>query len=213
MVGHNQRFLPAHQRVKALLDEGVLGTIYCARADHNQDFRPPAGHWIRVRAAAGGGAVIGYGVHRIDLLRWYVGEVVEVAHFQVFNPQRFEGETSSVTSLKFASGAIGEMTINWTVRSSPWMDLLYLYGDAGSLHNLGGLYVDSDRGVGAGVGFAQVDVPAGDAFVEQIRHFARSVLDDKAPLTSGPDARKTLEVCLAAYRSAETGQIVRLPLV
>ena len=212
MVAHNQRYLPQHQRIRALLDEGAIGPIYCARADHNQDFRPPERHWIRVRAAAGGGAMIGYGVHRIDLLRWYVGEIAQVGHFQVVKPGRFEGEASSVTILAFVGGAIGEVTINWVVRRAPWMDMLYLYGDHGSIHNVGGLYLDSEHDERSAGGFVAVDVPPGDAFAAQIRHFAGCVLDGREPLTSGADARKTLEVCLAAYRSAAMGQIVRLPL-
>jgi len=215
MVAHNQRFFPEHQRVRALLDEGAIGTIYCARADHNQEFLPPGSHWIRRREEAGGGATMGYGVHRIDLLRWLVGEIAQVAHFQHAAPDRrsgFEGETSAVTIFTFANGAIGEMAINWTARRPPWMDMLYLYGDQGSIHNVGGLFVDSRRHSGALDGVVKVDVPDADPFAEQIRHFAACVLNGTEPLTSGADARKTLEVCLAAYESARTGQVIRLPL-
>lgn len=208
MVAHNQRFHPEHLRIRDLLDEGAIGRIYCARADHNQDFQPPAGHWIRLREPTGGGAMIGYGVHRIDLLRWFVGEVEEVASFQVVLPGRFEGETSAVTILRFSGGGIGEIAINWSARHPPWADMLYLYGDRGSIHNVGGLHLHSDRRGGPG----PVDVPFADPFAEQIRHFARSVLDGWEPLTNGSDARKTLEVCLAAYESARSGQVVRLPL-
>lgn len=212
MVAHHQRYEPEHQRIRELLDEGAIGAIYCARADHNQDFRPPPGHWIRNRAAAGGGAMIGYGVHRIDLLRWFVGDIAEVAHFQVTKPERFEGEASAATILRFANGAIGEMAINWVVRRSPWMDMLFLYGDDGSIHNVGGLHLDGRRVPATEGGFLRVEVPEGDPFTEEIRHFARCVLDDREPLMNGAEARKTLEVCLAAYQSFETRQICRLPL-
>lgn len=206
MVAHNQRFHPENQRIRNLLDEDTIGRIYCARADHNQDFQPPSGHWIRLREPAGGGAMIGYGVHRIDLLRWFVGEVEEVASFQVVLPGRLEGEASAVAILRFAGGAIGEIAINWSVRHAPWMDMLYLYGDSGSIHNIGGLHLDSERRGG------RVDVPSADPFTEQIRHFVRCVLDGREPLTNGRDARRTLEVCLAAYESERIGRVVRLPL-
>ena len=75
MVAHNQRYHPQHARIRQLIDEGAIGRIYCGRADNNMDFQPPTGHFIYDRRAAGGGALIGYGVHRIDLLRWYLGEV------------------------------------------------------------------------------------------------------------------------------------------
>lgn len=207
MVAHNQRYHALHVRVRELLDEGAIGRVYCARADNNMDFKPPAGHFIYSREAAGGGALIGYGVHRIDLLRWYLGEVREVAHFQTREGARFEGEASALTILKFADRAIGEVAVNWMVRNPPWMDMLWLYGDNGSIHNIGGLHVDSERG-----GPRVEEVPATDPFAEQIRHFARCVLEDREPLTSGPEARRTLEVVVAAYRSAATGTVVNLPL-
>jgi predicted dehydrogenase len=206
MVAHNQRFFPEHQRIRELLDEDAIGPVYCARADHNQDFIPPETHWIRRREEAGGGAFIGYGVHRIDLLRWFAGEVTEVAHFQHSSPGRFDGETSSVTILKFEGGAIGEIAVNWTVRHPPWMDMLFLYGEGGSIHNVGGLLLDSHREPAT----TRIEVGKEDPFALQLRHFAGCVLNRAQPLTSGVDARRTLEVCLAGYRSAATGQVVRL---
>lgn len=208
MVAHNQRYHPEHRQIRELLDEGAIGQIYCARADHNMDFRPPDSHFIRRKEAAGGGAMIGYGVHRIDLLRWYVGEISQVAHFQLTKPDRFEGEASAVTIFRFQSGAIGQLAVNWVVRHPPWMDGLILYGDEGSIHNFGGLHVDRHGSDGP----ARLDVPEGDPFTTEIEHFVDCVLEDREPLTSGPEARRTLEVCLAAYRAEETGQIIGLPL-
>lgn len=90
--------------------------------------------------------------------------------------------------------------------------MLYLYGDHGAIHNVGGLFLDSERYQECVDGFIVVAVPEGDSFTEEIRHFATCLLDNRVPLTNGVDARKTLEVCLAAYLSSETGQIVHLPL-
>jgi predicted dehydrogenase len=209
MVAHNQRFHPMHRRVREMLDEGVIGDVYCARADNNMAFAPPATHWIYRRAPTGGGAMMGYGVHRIDLLRWLVGEVSGVAHFQLTRPGRFEAETSCVTILRFGERAIGEITINWTVEHAPWKDLLFLYGEHGAIHNASGrLEVDGIGRRPGREGFSTVDVPAADPFTEQLAHFVTCVTDGREPLTSGAEARRTLAVCLAAYQSAETGVVV-----
>jgi predicted dehydrogenase len=114
-----------------------------------------------------------------------------------------------VTILKFVSGALGEISINWVARNSPLTDVLRLQGELGSISNAGGLRVENVDGPGYA---RNIKVPEGDRFAFQLQHFADSVVSRKPPLTSGVDARKTLEVCLAGYRSAETGQIVRLPL-
>jgi predicted dehydrogenase len=47
--------------------------------------------------------------------------------------------------------------------------------------------------------------PALDYLIECIE-------EDKEPIASGEDARKSLEVALAVYKSAKTGKAVTLPL-
>jgi len=210
MVAHNQRFDPQHRRVRELLDAGVIGAVHCARADNNMDFSPPPDHWIHRAEPTGGGALIGYGVHRIDLLRWLVGEVTAVAHFHLRTSERFEGETSTVTLLRFGEQAIGEVTVNWTVRRSPWRDLLYLYGEHGSIHNAFGRLEADGRGYRSSSGFVPVDVPAEDPFTAQLHHFVECVIDGRKPLTHGVDARQTLAVCLAAYEAGAKGEVIAL---
>ncbi len=49
-------------------------------------------------------------------------------------------------------------------------------------------------------------------FTEELSHFGQCILNGSTPLTSGEEARRSLEVVLAAYRSAETGDVIALPL-
>jgi predicted dehydrogenase len=46
----------------------------------------------------------------------------------------------------------------------------------------------------------------------ELEHFFDCVLEDKQPLVSGEDGRRSLEVMLAAERSIAEGHIVTLPL-
>src|SRR5919204_465773 len=109
MVGHNERYDPQYREMKRLVDAGMLGTIFCARADHNQNFRRAGEHWLKSNRQAGGGVLIGSGIHRIDLLRWLVGEITQVFNVQVAQPDRLEGEACALTTVVFANGAIGEL--------------------------------------------------------------------------------------------------------
>ena len=45
-----------------------------------------------------------------------------------------------------------------------------------------------------------------------VADFIAAVREGKSPLVSGEDGMRALEVALAAYRSAETGEAVTLPL-
>lgn len=206
MVGLNERYDPAHQRIKQMIDDGILGRLLCIRIDHNQNVNMPDGHWIRSREKLGGGVLIGSGIHRVDLLRWFGGEVTHVANFQVEQPDRMEGEVAVVMSAGFESGCIGEVTAIWAVRKAPWYEGAWVYGTEGSVYRINGLFWDGADG------YVQLDVPEADSFVEELRHFGQCILQQKTPLTSGEEARRSLEVVLAAYRSADTSEIIKLPL-
>jgi predicted dehydrogenase len=206
MVALNQRYDPVNSRIKQIIDEGTLGRILCIRIDHNQNVRLPEGHWIRSRNRLGGGVLIGSGIHRVDLLRWFGGEVAQVANFQAQQPERMEGEVAAVLSVLFKSGCIGEFSAMWAVRKAPWYEGVWVYGTEGSVYRINGLFWDSPDG------YVTLDVPEADSFTEELRHFGQCILSDRKPLTSGQEARRSLEVVMAAYRSADSGKIIQLPL-
>jgi predicted dehydrogenase len=216
MVAHNERYMPVYRKAKELVEQGILGRIFLARADHNQFVRINGRHWLWRKETAGGGVLIGSGIHRVDILRWLVGEIVRVWHRQVIVPERFsdEVEAASVTIFEFANGAIGELTCNWSAygaNSAPWYELLWLYGTEGSLHNVGGLFVASEKLPESQGKHVQIPLPDEDSFVNEIRHFGECVRDGKTPLTSGEEGRKSLAVVIAAYQAAETGTGVPVP--
>jgi predicted dehydrogenase len=206
MVALNERYDPAHERIKQMIDDGTLGKLLCIRIDHNQNVLLPEGHWIRSRERLGGGVLIGSGIHRVDLLRWFGGEVNKIANFWVKQPERMEGEVAVVMNALFESGCIGEVTALWAVRKAPWYEGVWVYGTEGSVYRINGLFWDSPEG------YTKLDVPEADSFTEELRHFGNCIIGDHIPLTNGKEARRSLEVVLAAYRSAELGQVIELPM-
>jgi UDP-N-acetyl-2-amino-2-deoxyglucuronate dehydrogenase len=206
MVALNERYDPAHERIKQMIDDGTLGKLLCIRIDHNQNVVLPEGHWIRSKERLGGGVLIGSGIHRVDLLRWFGGEVTKVANFWVKQPDRMEGEVAVVMNAQFESGCIGEVTAIWAVRKAPWYEGVWVYGTLGSVYRINGLFWDSPDG------YVKIDVPEADSMTEELRHFGQCILSGSKPLTNGEEARRSLEVVLAAYRSAESGKVVDLPM-
>jgi len=71
MLGMNQRFTADSQKIKQLVEQGVLGDIYHAKAYW---FRragiPKLGTWFANREMAGGGSLYDIGVHMLDLCLW-----------------------------------------------------------------------------------------------------------------------------------------------
>ena len=82
MVNHEFRYLPIRQRVKELIDEGYIGEPHSVTmnvfrdtlADPNE--RPFS--WL-MEADKAGGMLGASGSHAIDTLRWWLGEIHEVA--------------------------------------------------------------------------------------------------------------------------------------
>ncbi len=214
MVAFNERYDPVNRRMKELVDEGKLGRIFLLRLDHNQNVCVPEGHWIRSRKRMGGcgGVVFGSMPHRLDLLRWFGGEVEKVYGLTFEMPERMEGPVSAVALMRMRSGATGEVTAVWACANPAWYEGAWVYGTKGSAYSVTWRGGRSELFFDDGERRTKVDVEPADSFTEEIRHFGECILEDKEPLTNGEDALKSLELSVAIWRAAEKGRVVNLPL-
>src|SRR6266540_6485036 len=101
------RFKAGVRRLKALVDEGRLGTPILATA-HVKWYRPPSYYresaWRGTRALDGGGALMNQAVHTVDLLLWLFGPVRRVFGKTAARLHDIEVEDTAVGVLEFASG-------------------------------------------------------------------------------------------------------------
>ena len=82
MICHNYRRIPAVMLAKQIITEGLLGEIRHYRGTYLQDWMSdPAApfNWRLDRTKAGSGALGDIASHSIDLARFLVGEITEVA--------------------------------------------------------------------------------------------------------------------------------------
>ena len=122
MICHNYRRAPAVMLAKQLIDEGQLGQIRHYRGTYLQDW--PADPtfplvWRLDRNTAGSGALGDIAAHSIDLARFLVGEIKEVAgDLKTFvktrplpgNPRkkgRVTVDDASTALVRFTNGAMG----------------------------------------------------------------------------------------------------------
>lgn len=212
MVGHNQRYIPDYRRIHDLVTLGAIGEVFCARIDHHQDFDRSPGHWWRSKEAVGGGCVIGSGIHRLDLLRWYLGDPVEVFAYSIEDSNRLEGEVASIASIRFQSGAIAEFFCNWgmTCRwSALYGEGLSLFGTNGSIYKRGETFVIHRSREGQRESEPESLTTDPGAYESMWGHIAKCVNTGAEPLTSGREGRASLALVQAIYRSIDTGQPVR----
>jgi predicted dehydrogenase len=215
MPCHTRLFEPATPYLRALLDRGALGDLYLART---MGVEPPATVGVRpwLGAVPDDGVLMAQAVHVAYLLRHLVGEVVEVSCFAGgVRVVDMASEDSAVVLLRFASGAVATMTATFGQRVGPHEHTVTLYGR----HGWAEYRIGADRSleVASRTEFGDdaphpIDLPDEPNFQTMWPAFAHSVAASEPPPVTGRDGRAAVEIILAAYRSAATGQPVRLPL-
>ncbi len=212
MTAFPVRYSPPVQRAYARVRAGEIGAIYGANCT-NRGQMP--GGWFVDKERAGGGAVIDHTVHVVDLLRWMLqDEVVEVyAEIDNLLYPDLHIDDCGILSMRFASGVFATLDTSWSrPRVFPiWGDVtMEIVGHDGVLH------VDAFRQVVEVASQAQGRYYwsgwGSDMDLGLIADFVRIIREDAPPPITGYDGLKAMEVALAAYRSAEEGQPIALPL-
>lgn len=212
------------QLVKQAVDEQrfgklVLGSAYL-KYFRSQQYYDSAG-WRGTWALDGGGALMNQGVHLIDLFRWIMGPVDTIFAFADHLARNIEVEDTCVASVKFASGAFG--TMEGTTSVTPGLNhRMELHGEDGTIRIDGENIVSWDvpgenkdevaAQLSDNIGDAASDPTAiaGDGHQMQIADLLAAINEGREPMVNGEEARKAVEFILAVYKSAQSGQPVKL---
>ena len=139
LVGCNLRFHPGLQRVQALLDEKRVGRIVSARVQFGYwlpDWRPHDDYrkGYSARKDLGGGIILD-AIHELDYIRWLMrgeGEVTKVlAMSGHVSSLEIDTEDMAAILLRFASGAIGEVHLDYVQRV--YTRNCWIAGDRGTI--------------------------------------------------------------------------------
>ncbi|MBI4199785.1 MAG: Gfo/Idh/MocA family oxidoreductase [Chloroflexi bacterium] len=215
-VCFQNRHHPAHQEMKRLLASGFAGDITLAVAQYSHGFG--GGYFRGWRAdvsLAGGGALMGSGLHPIDLLRFLLGkEIVEV--WAASDGRLDEGlvDEMTIAILKFADGPFA--TVVSSIRVPRAHNDVVLYGTRARLEGIQtvGMPLQGEfRGEGEDVALQASfpsKVPTIENFVRQVENFTCSVRLQREPNASGLDGLEMVRVADAILQSARSGRSVRL---
>jgi 1,5-anhydro-D-fructose reductase (1,5-anhydro-D-mannitol-forming) len=121
---------------KRILDMGYLGEVthMRARIAHMaalDKWFSGGSSWFTDESQAGGGAFFDLGCHRIDLIRWFLGEPTSVVAQIANTSQVYEIDDSMVALVSFRSRAIAMVDVSWVHRFGP--NPLEIYGTDGYL--------------------------------------------------------------------------------
>lgn len=115
-TGFNLRYTRAARLARRLLDEGAIGELDHIRAFHGHPGGKEFTHdWVHDRSVSGGGALMDNGIHLIDLTRWFLGDVHQVAGFATHHTWRMAGcEDNGFLLLKNSRGRVAALQASWT---------------------------------------------------------------------------------------------------
>jgi len=219
------RYTPAAIKAKELVEAGAIGDVIAIRftaAGDKADSYWTGGFtgrvqttWRKSKEESGGGILIMNLVHDIDRLRFITGlEATRVyAEGDTFCTDVEVEDFISVT-LRYDNGAVGNMLASSCARGGRGPGNR-IYGSHGQIvfEGRSSIQVYTTRDVpGLGSGeWTEVELESVDSRALAMDRFAAAVLDGEPVDIPGEEGRKTLEVIVAAYESAESGEPVALP--
>lgn len=222
------RFAPANQAARQALVEGRFGRIVMGDA-YVKWYRPQSyydsGAWRGTWELDGGGALMNQAIHAVDLLLWLMGPVERVAAYSDCLAHRgIEVEDTLAAVLRFSSGAMGVIQATTSVFPG-YPKRIEVHGDRGGVvliddavaawHEDGKSEPNAqmiERYGSQGLSGAASDPMAisFDNHQRQLEDFVRAVREGRPPLVDGREGMRAVELVRAIYRSAATGEEVRL---
>lgn len=127
MIGHNQRFAPAHREAKKILTDKALGDVITFRTVFKHagpefwSIDRTKNTWFFSKEASLFGVLGDLGIHKVDLIRWLLEEeILEVISFAGTLNKRYEDgtpieiEDNASCILKTQGGKVGTLEVSWT---------------------------------------------------------------------------------------------------
>lgn len=236
-----RRFSPSSMRMKKAIMDGkigmpALGTVIMLgwRSEEYYKSDPWRGSWEK----EGGGILVNQAPHQLDLIQWFMNDEFHELygiHTNINHPY-IEVEDTAVAIVKFRKGGIANIVVSNSQKPGIYAKV-HIHGSNGASV---GVQTDGGSMFVAGMPsvveppkndiwtipgeednrakwekedtdfFKTID-PIGYYLRLQDRDFILSVLEDKEPLVSGREGRKTVELFQAIYKSTQNNKIVRWP--
>ena len=195
----------------------VLGTVRVRWARDQKYYDQDAwrGTW-----ALDGGVFTNQASHHIDLLEWMMGDPVEVSAMTATRLVNIEVEDTGIATIKFANGALGIIEATTATRPKDLEGSISILGEKGSVE-IGGFAVNEvkvwqfvdhrpeDQEV---MGKFKENPPNvyGFGHIRYLQHVIDCLNNNKKAMVDGMEGRKSLELIIALYESAETGKTIKV---
>jgi len=227
LVGFQFRYHPTLNKARELIQQGALGQVLTVHA-HWGEYLPQWHPWEDYRQSYAARADLGGGVirtltHPLDYLRYLIGDVESLWSFNGHvSSLEMDVEDVAEIGLKFASGAIGGVHLNYVQR--PPVHRLEIVGTDGTLRwdNADGILHFHKMPAEFGSFSDHPPAPVVETFappegfernqlfVAQTRHFIETARRESEPRCTLEDGIIALRLALAAHESQREERVVHL---
>ncbi|KTD49535.1 gfo/Idh/MocA family oxidoreductase [Legionella taurinensis] len=211
------------QLLKKAIDQGRFGKIYLANINvfwtRPQDYYDQAswrGTW-----EFDGGAFMNQASHYIDLIHWLLGPVQSVQSMMGTLARDIETEDTGVMNIRWRSGAMGSVSVTMLTYPRNLEGSITVLGEKGTVR-IGGVAVNEIQQWEFADRQPEDDqIKAASYQTTSVYGFGHPLYYDNVintlqgkeePETDGREGLTSLELLIAAYRSARDGSTVHLPL-
>ncbi len=229
-----KRFQESSRCIKKALEDEKLGRVISGsiyiKYYRSQEYYDSA-NWRGTWEYDGGGCLMNQGIHDVDILQWFLGPVKSVyAITDTVAHKGIEVEDIAVAVIRFKNGAKGIIEASTSCYPG-FPSLLQIYGTLGTITLRDDKITDWKfiNPTEEDLDFSKQILEQKNAELEDIdrsdpiavlknRHkyqtedMVRAINNNVAPEITGEEARKSVEIILAIYKSSRTGEEVTLPL-
>jgi predicted dehydrogenase len=199
-VAYYRHHYPVVGRLRELIASGEIGRPVLAQVQAFELFDPPPDHpraWLLKKSEAGGGPMMDFGCHRIEVLLDLLGPVAEIRGRPAnVRFREREVEDTCVAHLRFRSGAEAVLAVTHAAQES--RDAFQVFATRGSAHvdvlNLGLLRVVTPEGVRD-----ERHPPHANLHQPLIEDFVAAVRGGRAPAVTGEIGLEVNRVLAAIY--------------
>ncbi len=215
-VGFMRRYDPPYVAAMKRIEAGEIGTPVIFKSVGRDKDQPPIAAY---ESNVNGMIFYTNTIHDFDLARWMMQDEVATVHSyttSAIRPEvvKYGDVVASVVNLQYQKGAIGNVesyaqaVYGYDVRT----EVVGSQGSIfiGSMDRMPALFLTVKGGEHALSDHFLSRF--GDAYLEEVRDFVKTMLSDRAPKVSGEDGLKALAIAVAAEKSHQQSKPVAVSL-
>lgn len=188
-IAYYRRFYPAIERVRQIIASGEIGKAVFAQMNAFEYFDPSPDHprhWLIEKEKAGGGPMMDFGCHRLEVLTGLFGNVRDMKSIVANVVFEREVEDTASVLFQFDSGACSALVVTHAARES--QDTLDIFATRGSIHisvlNSGDIVIKTEAGERI-----ESHPPAANVHLPLIEDFVDAVMTNREPRVGGETGR------------------------